>query len=144
MRYVQHIVLDTNVLVSSLLNKHSLPYLLYRPWAEGKYLLVSSPEQLEELERVLSYPKLRKYINESQAKIMVTGLRNHAEVVSKLPYVEYSDDPTDNRIIATAIAGKATYLVTGDKRHLLHLVIVEDVQIVTVRQMLGIFQYPSA
>ena len=58
--------------------------------------------------------------------------------------MEYSDDPTDNRIIATAIKGKATYLVTGDKRDLLHLVIVEDVQIVTVRQMLAIFQYPSA
>ncbi|MDF5718337.1 MAG: putative toxin-antitoxin system toxin component, PIN family [Rhizonema sp. NSF051] len=122
---MQRIVLDTNVLVSSLLNKQSKPYLLYRAWDERKYILVTSPEQLEELERVLSYPKLRKYINESQARIMVTGLWNHAEVVSQLPYVEYSDDLTDNRIIATAIAGKATYLVTGDKRDLLHLVTVE-------------------
>ncbi len=144
MRYVQRIVLDTNVLISSLLNKQSLPYLLYTAWDEGKYILVTSPEQLEELERVLSYPKLRKYINESQARIMVTGLWNQAEVVSELPYVEYSDDPTDNLIIATAITGKATYLVTGDKRDLLHLVIVENVQIVTVRQMLAIFQYPLA
>jgi uncharacterized protein len=75
---------------------------------------------------------------------MVTGLWNNAEVVSELPYVEYSDDPTDNQIIVTAIAGKATYLVTGDKRDLLHLMTVEDVQIITVRQMVTIFQYPSA
>lgn len=136
---MQRIVLDTNVLVSSLLNKQSLPYLLYRAWDEGKYTLVTSPEQLEELERVLCYPKLKKYINDSQATILVTGLWNHAEVVSELPDVEYSNDPTDNRIIATAIAGKSTYLVTGDKRDLLHLVIVEGVKIVTVRQMLTIF-----
>ncbi|MBO3462301.1 putative toxin-antitoxin system toxin component, PIN family [Aetokthonos hydrillicola Thurmond2011] len=140
---MQRIVLDTNVLVSSLLNKQSKPYLLYRTWNEGKYILVTSPEQLEELERVLSYPKLRKYINESQARTMVSGLWNQADVVSELPYVEYSNDLTDNRIIATAIAGKATYLVTGDKRDLLHLVIVENIQIVTVHQMLAILQSPS-
>lgn len=70
---------------------------------------------------------------------MVTGLRNHAEVVSELPEVEYSNDPADNRIIATAIAGKSSYLVTGDKRDLLHLVVVEGIKIVTVRQMLAIF-----
>jgi predicted nucleic acid-binding protein len=53
--------------------------------------------------------------------------------LQELPNVELSPDPDDNPILATAIAGGADYLVTGDKRDLLSLGKVEAVQIVTAR-----------
>lgn len=38
-----------------------------------------------------------------------------ADIVESIPAVDYSSDPDDNKIIATAIAGKASILVSGDK-----------------------------
>lgn len=61
---------------------------------------------------------------------------NHAEFVHHLPTVHLSPDPDDNHILATAIAGEADYLVTGDKRDLLELVDVQGIPIVTPRQAL--------
>lgn len=64
---------------------------------------------------------------------------NHLCVTS-LPIVSYSPDPDDNIILATAIAGKADYLVSGDKSDLLKLGIIEDILIITPRQALDILQ----
>lgn len=63
----------------------------------------------------------------------MNGLRRQATVLQELPKVELSPDPDDNPILATAIAGVADYLVTGDKRDLLSLRKVETVQIITAR-----------
>ncbi len=51
-----------------------------------------------------------------------------------IPDVSYSPDPDDNKIIATAIAGHTNYIVTGDKRDLLALDTVENINIITARQ----------
>ena len=40
---------------------------------------------------------------------------------AELPKVELSPDPDDNPLLATAIAGMADFLVTGDKRDVLSL-----------------------
>lgn len=131
---VLRLVLDTNILISSLINKGSAPYHLYKAWDDGDYALITSQEQLNELERVLSYPKLKRYFSVLEAGIFLKGLHSTATFAHNLPHVEYSQDATDNLIIATAIAGNADYLVTGDKRDLLHLQNVESVSIVTARQ----------
>ncbi len=45
-------------------------------------------------------------------------------------------DPKDDVIVATAIAAQASYLVTGDRKHLLELGECQGVRIVTPRQLL--------
>jgi len=57
---VLRLVLDTNILISALLRKNTPPYLLYQAWRENQFELVTSPEQLEELQRVMAYPKLQR------------------------------------------------------------------------------------
>ncbi len=63
----------------------------------------------------------------------MNGLRRQATVLQELPAVKLSPDPDDNLILATAIAGMADYLVTGDKRDLLSLEKANWVQIITAR-----------
>jgi len=46
--------------------------------------------------------------------------------------IEASPDPFDNYLLATAIAGSADFLVTGDKLHLLSLRRYRGVKIITV------------
>lgn len=135
---VHRIVLDTNILISSLISKKSSPYLLYHGWRKKRFTLITSEEQLEELNQVLEYPKLRKFINQDEATIMVSALHEFAVTVADLPKVNYSQDLDDNLIIATAIAGKADLIVTGDKGDLLALKTVENIAIVTASNAVSI------
>ncbi|MBR8826876.1 MAG: putative toxin-antitoxin system toxin component, PIN family [Gomphosphaeria aponina SAG 52.96 = DSM 107014] len=137
---VLRIVLDTNILISALLRKNTPPYLLYQAWRESGFDLVTSQEQLEELQRVMAYRKLQRYFTQEEARKMLSGIINYGMSVGSLPSVSYSPDPDDNIILATAIAGHADYIVSGDKSDLLELNVVEDIPIITARQGLDILK----
>ncbi len=80
------------------------------------------------------YPKLQKYINRNEARFLLDTLNAFAEIVESIPYVEYSSDPDDNKIIATAITGRATILVSGDKNDILSLKEVEGIRFLSARE----------
>jgi hypothetical protein len=127
------VVLDTGILLAALITSGTPPDLIYRAWRKKAFELVTSEWQLEEFRRVSRYPKLRKYLKPADAGTLVNGLRHQATVLHDLPNLELSPDPDDNPILATAVAGGADYLVTGDKRDLLSFGKVEAVQIITAR-----------
>lgn len=133
------LVLDTNILISALLTKNTPPDQLYQHWVNGLFDVVSSDWQLDELKRVLGYKKLRPFILESEASLLIENMDSIAIMVSDLAPIEVSADPTDNWIIATAIAGKANLIVTGDKSNLLVLGSVQGIEIVNPRTALNLF-----
>ncbi len=128
------IVLDTGIFVSALITKNTPPDLLYSAWREGYFDLVTSEPQLKEIERVFLYPKLQKYINRNEAHFLLDTLNAFAEIVESIPYVGYSSDPDDNKIIATAITGRATILVSGDKNDILSLKEVDGIRFLSARE----------
>jgi hypothetical protein len=130
------LVLDTNVLVSGLIERHGPPGQLLMLLGRHQFTMVTSEAQLAELRRVLSYQRLRRFIQPEQAEWLLEGLPLVAEVCGSIPQVNVSPDPDDNMIIATAIAGRADAIVTGDKRDLLSLVSVAGIPIIGCRQAL--------
>ena len=130
------IVLDTNVFVSALISKGTPPDLLYQAWDAGSFQLVTSNAQLGELERVLTYVKLRPYVTRDEAVALLETIGAAALVVEGLPDIELAPDPDDNLIRATAVAGEADLLVTGDKSGLLELKSIHGIPIVTPRKAL--------
>ena len=56
------VILDTNVLVSGLMFPDSIPGIAVAAWREGRFDLVVPLAQLEEIGRVLAYPKIRKIL----------------------------------------------------------------------------------
>ncbi len=60
-------------------------------------------------------------------------LKELDEDVGALPRVQRSLDPTDDFLLAMSEAGKADYLVTGDKSGLLKLGRHQKTRIVTAR-----------
>ena len=124
------------MLVSALLTKGTPPDLLYRAWEDRQFDLVTSDAQRVELERVLGYEKLRPFIRKEEVEALLDTIGAVATVVGDLPEVDFSKDPDDNVILATAIAGYADLLVTGDRSDLLSLDTVEGIPIVTPRQAL--------
>ncbi len=133
------LVLDTNILISALLTKNTPPDQLYQHWVNGLFDVVSSDWQLDKLKRVLGYKKLSPFIMESEASLLIENMDSIAIMVSDLAPIEVSADPTDNWIIATAIAGKANLIVTGDKSDLLVLGSVQGIEIVNPRTALNLF-----
>ncbi len=132
------LVLDTNILVSALITRGSPPDGLYQGWQRGEFVLLTSLPQLAELERVVYSPKLQRFIKADSADDMLFLVRQGSEIITDLPTVFYSADTDDNVIIATALKGRADYLVTGDKKDILHLQEADGVRFVTARQMLDI------
>lgn len=66
---------------------------------------------------------------------MIGGIKVGASVLDEIPETNIAPDPDDNPLLATALAGNADYLVTGDKG-VLGLKRVEDVEILTARTFL--------
>ncbi|QJR06218.1 putative toxin-antitoxin system toxin component, PIN family (plasmid) [Sphingobium yanoikuyae] len=133
------VVVDTNVLISALLSGRSPPGQIVTLWREGRFALLTSQEQLDELARVTRYPKIRERLSPALAGRLVNELRDVAVMVTDLPRVMACADPYDNFLLAMIIAGSADHLVTGDKRDLLSMVRYEGARIIAVRDFLAMF-----
>jgi putative PIN family toxin of toxin-antitoxin system len=108
-------VLDVNVLVSGLLSRAGAPARLLERWLEGELELVVCEKLLDELERALGSPKLRRRVAEKDATDFVALIRDLAELVPDPadPPPLRSQDPEDDYLIALAARERAR-LVSGD------------------------------
>lgn len=130
------LLLDTNIIVSGLLTSNGAPAKLLRAWLDLRFELVTSEEQIDELRRVLAYGRLKSRIHPEQARDFVENLEVLAIVATDLPHLQASPDPADNVILATAVAGHADAVVTGDKADVLALGEVEGIPVITAREAL--------
>ena len=129
-------LVDTNILVSALLSRPSLPAHLIAFWRDDEFDLLTTANQIDELIRVARYPKIRARVTTSVIGRLINDLRNIATMVGELPPVDASVDPDDNYLLATVIAGSADRLVTRDRRDLLRLKSFGGARIVSVREFL--------
>jgi len=130
------LVLDTNVLISGFIESNGHPGRLLLSLRRHQFTLITSDAQLIELRRVLGYERLQRFIQPEQAAWFLEGLPLVSEVFAEIPDVDLSPDPDDNAIIATAIAGQADAIVSGDKRHLVPLKVAAGIPIITPREAL--------
>ena len=109
-------------------------------WQEGELELVVSPPILEELDRVIHYPRLQARYDppEELVQEFLVPLGRRAVMVEpeeRLAVIER--DPTDNRYLECALAGEAQHLVSGDN-HLLDLEQHEGIRILTPTEFLAL------
>ena len=131
-------VIDTNQFVSALISKQGPSAQLLDRWREQKFILVTSPEIIAEIKKVLEYPHIAKKYKLSKSDVRsLLNLIEHAAVVIPKPLAVHiiKEDPDDDKFLACAIAAKAEYIISGD-RHLLSLGSHESISIVTVKDFL--------
>jgi len=129
------VVLDTNVLVSALLFKGELSKLLSL-LKRRKCILLFSEETLNEIIRVLHYPKFAltekeiDYLLQSEilsyAKIVETVLKFNKEACR---------DREDQKFLELAVSAKADYIISGDK-DLLDLKKINKIRILSPNEFL--------
>ena len=107
-------VFDTNVIVSALFWKDTAPDAILRLFVRRKIIVVESTALFNELDR--SVEKLMKKYRFD--RILFTTWRDvferYALWVEACSDILVCRDPDDNKVLATALAGKAEYIITGD------------------------------
>ncbi len=131
------VILDTNILLSGLISPSGIPARLIDAWLDRKFALVSHAIQLDELREVTRRDKIRALVRPFEAGRLVNQIAVIADMPERLPTVERSRDPREDFLLALCEAGKADWLVTGDKDDLLALVRHAETAIVTAAYFAG-------
>ena len=116
------IVLDSNVFLSGLASPQSAPGKIISAWDNHSFDIVISEFQLAEIARVLAYRKVKKLLkwNDEQIQLFIRQLCLRVEIVEISGVsAQVPTDPDDSPILASLIAAKADFLVSGDKDLLL-------------------------
>lgn len=129
------LVLDANVIISALIRPDSAPGRVLRAVVEGeKVRLVTSQPLLAELRAVLQYHRLQRYLkmSEQDKEDFVFLLEQIADPVNiaDYPATGVCRDPDDEPYLQAAMAGRAVYIVSGD-RDLLDLKLIEGIAIIS-------------
>ena len=132
------VVLDANQFVSAILSPYGPPAKILNAWREGIFELVTSSSIIDEIRRVLNYPRLSKIHKKSPEEIDL--FLEELAVLSfstpeKLSLSIVVDDPTDDKYLVAALEGEARFIVTGDS-DLLKIREYEGIRIVTAREFL--------
>jgi len=131
------VVEDVNALLPLLFGQTSRAIGIRQAWNQKRFVLVLTPFILDELEKVLIYPKVRKNfsLDDDSVAEALSILRQNARefpgVVTDIRVIE--DDPSDNAYLAAALESGAEYLVTQDE-HLLALKYYQGTQIISLHQ----------
>ena len=108
------VVVDTNVFIAGLL-KDSTCRKIINNLKDSKFLLITSPDTLNELIGVLARPKFHSVITREIAQSLIDVIKAQSLVVKprqRLSLVK--EDPDDNRFLEVSLAAKADCIVSGD------------------------------
>lgn len=138
-------VFDANVLASGFVGLSragaSSPAVLLRLWMFGRYTLIVSESILAEVEQS-AFAKAyfqRALPDEARARAFAT-LRKNALITDLTRSVQgVAPDPDDDHVLAAALSGQASYVVTGDQA-LRSLGSHAGVRLVTPREFLAIIE----
>jgi putative PIN family toxin of toxin-antitoxin system len=110
---VSRVVLDTNVLVSFVLNTGSVPgraveRVLHRhEW-------IGTPDTIAEFFSVIFSAKLDRFVAFERREEITAFLSPFVSIRRVNERIEACRDPKDNKFLEAALAGDAHFLVTGD------------------------------
>lgn len=128
------VVLDANIYISAAVRPDGPAGQLIERFIRGEFEIVLSPAVAEEIRRALSYPKMKEAV---RTRVDLEGwfwaIAVLAQIVEDRPPQRVCQD--DDKYLATAIEGRAAFVVTGDKGFLAvkeH----EGVQVITPRAFL--------
>ena len=109
------IVLDTNVLVSGLLNPYGAPGRMVLLVADGKLSLCFDARIIAEYRAVLFRPVFS--FRPDHVSALIEQIRTASLSTASAPLPHPLPDRDDEAFLEAAIAGAAEYLVTGNPRH---------------------------
>jgi uncharacterized protein len=114
MRPTERVVVDTNVLVSGLLRRSSVPGQAAEK-ARNQAVVLVSQATMGELADVLAREKFDRYVTLHERMQFIRLVASTAEFVPIVQLVRECRDPKDDKFLEVALNGRADVIVTGDK-----------------------------
>jgi len=106
---------DTNLFVRTLIRKGNHANQLLSLWQAGRFVLVLSYAIIDEVQKVLSRPALRRKHRYTLEDVKnLTELLYQASIVEITSTFELCRDTTDDKLVDCAILGRAHFLVSYD------------------------------
>ena len=110
---INHFVVDTNVIVSALLFKKSIPFQAVKIAEKG--IILHSESTLAELREVLSRRKFDKYLEiEERQKFLIKFVDTSRRILIQ-ETISICRDAKDNKFLELAVSGDAQFIITGDQ-----------------------------
>ena len=133
------VVIDTGVLIRYLIRPGAaITELIEERWLGDQVRMVTALDLMAELEGVLKRDYVQTLIRADEGQALLDVIAHRADVLPALgPVPAYTGDPKDDKFVACALVGDASWLVTEDK-DLLVLDVVGGVRIVTPYDFLGL------
>ena len=110
----ERVVVDTNVLISSLFFTTSTPARAVEK-VVTKGQLVATNVTLRELIEQLLLPKFDRYVRRERREALLERIAALVEIVDVLQPVRASRDPKDDKFLEAAVNGRADVILTGDR-----------------------------
>lgn len=133
---VKKVVLDTNILISAFGWEGNCRD-LFRKIINNELILILSKKQINEIKRVLNYPKFS--FTNSQKEKFIRILYENSRIIESNSIFNIIDDKDDNMFLEIAFDSKAEYIISGDK-DLLNLKVFKNIKIISVKDFLN--KYP--
>jgi putative PIN family toxin of toxin-antitoxin system len=112
---MQKVVIDTNVIVSSLIQR-SYPYkIIYELFVDDKFVLCVSEELMSEYYKVLSRPKFVKFPDFfGKAESLLADIETKSKKFVPITKLDLISDKDDNMILELADICLADFVITGN------------------------------
>ena len=112
---MQKIIIDTNVIVSSLIQKSCPHHIIFDLLLEDKICLCVSQSLLEEYYEVLERPKFAQFHDFAlKAKTVLSNIEIKSICYQSDINLDLISDKDDNKILELADACKADFIITGN------------------------------
>ncbi len=136
---LKHIVLDTNLIVSAVINPEGAAYQAL-DIADTYFDIVASQETLSELIDVLSRDKFDRYASRDERKLFAMDYADAAKLINVATVATECHDPKDNKFLSLAVDAKAVLVVSGDKKHLTSMKQYQGIPIIGVREFIDSYE----
>ncbi len=111
----ERFVVDTNVLISAALMPAGVPRAVLDAIREADGVLLFSDETFGELQTRFGRSKFDRYVGREARGVFLAQIQAVSEWVSIVNAKLGCRDPEDDKLLETALLGRADCLVTGDR-----------------------------
>lgn len=110
------LVFDSNIVISALIFSNNQTNLLRQAWEQSILIPIIAKETVEELLRVLAYPKFQ--LSTDEQEILLSSYLQNAEICQNIQCYSRDflcRDPFDQKFIDLALSSQAQGIMTGDQ-----------------------------
>lgn len=130
------IVMDTNIIISTLIAKHGDPAKVFKKMINGEIKNYTSKEIIQKIIDVLNREEITKRTQKQDRQHILEQYLIYSVLIKPKKNFDVIEDKKDNKFVDVAKEAKAQYIISGDKL-VLKLKEFKGIKIIRAKEYLG-------